>query len=440
MENITMKPIKASKNNTYLEYDISIISEYDPKIQLEKTTKALSVILKETTHGIKVSEALEIDFIKPIDDKIQTAYFKTKAKAITTRDHMVRRVLGDINNELLNKITSWISEGSGWAIGRVKSHRITIIKYKPLRGSSFLPLPDIIKNRKGLINIKNEKDNECFRWCHLAYLFPVTKHPQRITKYKEHKDKLNYEGITFPVKLKDVPKIEEMNDIRFNIFGVDLHDKKSPIYPLYISNKTHLKNGTCELLLIEEGKGSHYVWIKNFNKLMHSQTKNRKEKFFCKYCIQHFTSEEILNKHIDVCLAINGTQKIGMPKPGSKIEFKNHHKQLMAPFVIYADFEAITKPINEKSGKSTEAYQHHIACGYGYKLVCTYDNAYSKPAQVYRGSNAVYKFIEKMLKEEEYCTEVMSKHFNKEMVITRKEEQKFKKSQFCHICGEKYTK
>ena len=35
-----MKPIKVSKNNTYLDYDISIISEYDPKIQLEKNNKS----------------------------------------------------------------------------------------------------------------------------------------------------------------------------------------------------------------------------------------------------------------------------------------------------------------------------------------------------------------------------------------------------------------
>ena len=38
----------------------------------------------------------------------------------------------------------------------------------------------------------------------------------------------------------------------------------------------------------------------------------------------------------------------------------------MAPFVIYADFECITVPINEKH----EAYQDHKACGYGYKKVC----------------------------------------------------------------------
>ena len=77
-----------------------------------------------------------------------------------------------------------------------------------------------------------------------------------------------------------------MNDIKFNVFGVD--DKQS-IYPLYISNK--IRDKTCNLLLIE----NHYVWIKDFNKLMNTQSKDNHKLFFCYCCVQHFTSEEILN-------------------------------------------------------------------------------------------------------------------------------------------------
>lgn len=31
------------------------------------------------------------------------------------------------------------------------------------------------------------------------------------------------------------------------------------------------------------------------------------------------------------------------------------------------------------------------------KKLCCYDDRYSKPVQIYKGENAVYKFIEKML-------------------------------------------
>ena len=69
---------------------------------------------------------------------------------------------------------------------------------------------------------------------------------------------------------------------------------------------------TCYLLLIENGNKNHYVWIKDFNKLMKS--KNSRKLFFCGYCLQHFTSKNILKNHTEGCLKINGTQKVKMPR------------------------------------------------------------------------------------------------------------------------------
>ena len=73
----------------------------------------------------------------------------------------------------------------------------------------------------------------------------------------------------------------------------------------------------------------------------------------------------------------------------------------MARFVIYADFECITVPTKEEDGKQkTVAYQEHKACGFGYKIVCQYDDKYSKPYKGYRGENAVYKLIENLSEEQ----------------------------------------
>ena len=140
-----------------------------------------------------------------------------------------------------------------------------------------------------------------------------------------------------------------------------------------------------------------------------------------------------------------------MPKQGENIlKFNNFHKQLPVPFVIYADFEAITKKVegckqsaemeNEKNKRSyTEAYLTHEDCGCAYKVICCYDDKYSKPIQTYRGENAVYKFMEKMLEEVEYCKAVVKKRFNKPLVMTDNDEQCFRTMDGCHICGEKYT-
>ena len=87
----------------------------------------------------------------------------------------------------------------------------------------------------------------------------------------------------------------------------------------------------------------------------------------------------------------------------------------------------------------TEAYQRHTDCSYGYKLVCCYDNKYTKPIQLYRGEKAVYKFMENILEEVKYCKRVMKKYFNKPLRMTEENEQEFKKATTCHICDKKYT-
>ena len=183
-----------------------------------------------------------------------------------------------------------------------------------------------------------------------------------------------------------------MNDIKFNVFCID--DKQS-IYRLYIYNKICGK--ACNLLLIENDNKNHYVWIKDFNRLMNAQSKHKHTFFFCYYCLQHFTSTNILKSYAEGCLKINGTQKVKMPCKDKNILFINFHKQLMAPFVIYSNFECITVPITEKHGNNSEPYQEPKACGYGYKIECQYDDKYSKPYKDYRGENAVYKLIENLL-------------------------------------------
>ena len=190
---------------------------------------------------------------------------------------------------------------------------------------------------------------------------------------------------------------------------------------------------------------NHYVLIKDFNRFMYNQTKHKERKNFCMHCLQGFSSEEILTKHRENCIQINGEQAINMPdKSNNVLKFNNFHKQQTVPFVIYADFEAITEkiqgctPSDDKS--YTEAYQNHKDCGYGYKVVCCYDDNYTKQEQIYRGENAVHLFLEAMLEEVKYCKKVMKKHFNKSLKMTEKDKAEFEKAKKCHICEKKYTK
>ena len=172
------------------------------------------------------------------------------------------------------------------------------------------------------------------------------------------------------------------------------------------------------LLLITKDRKKHYVLIKDFNAFMYNQSKHREKKHFCMYCLQCFSSERILANHVNNCLTINGAKAINMPKQGENIlKFNNFHKQLLVPFVIYANFEAITKKV-QGCEQSEEMEKDKDTC-------------------IYRRENAVYKFMEKMLEEVEYCKAVIKKHFNKPLVMTEVDKQNFKTMDRCHICGEK---
>ena len=139
--------------------------------------------------GFKFIEMLEVTFEKQtINSKTgervsiyKTAFFNGKAKTITKAND-IEPELSMSRQEILNTIDKWVSEGSGWVINRIDGHYINVTTYQPLNGPSYIELPTELRNpKKGLINIKN-KDNECFRWCHIRHLNPQEKDPQRIKK------------------------------------------------------------------------------------------------------------------------------------------------------------------------------------------------------------------------------------------------------------------
>ena len=110
------------------------------------------------------------------------------------------------------------------------------------------------------------------------------------------------------MSIKQIPKIEEQNNISINVFGYENKQR----FPLYVSQKVF--ETTLDLLLIMEDEKQHYVWIEDFNSFMYNQSKHQHRKHFCRYCLQCFSSEEILHKHTPNCIIINGKQAIQMPK------------------------------------------------------------------------------------------------------------------------------
>ena len=425
-------------------YEVPIVNSYDPGVQLSSTKRAIfDLLMKLLTvkRGFKYNTTLRVRLSKSTEDGViyREPYFNAGPFTVTNRLDIEESLDNGIER-ILELIAVWLSEGSGWVFQSVLSHIINIVSYFPLRGSSYIELPEELRNpMKGLINPKNT-DNKCFLWCHNRHLNPLIVHPERITKAdRESVKRLDYTGVTFPVTVKDIKRIEKQNKININVFGYH-----QGAYPIRISETNFTDH--LELLWIQEGKEgdkSHYVLIKNFDRFMSSFTKYKARKYFCLHCLHCCSSQRTLEMHREDCLAINGTQAIKMPEAGSKIYFKNHKKMLPAPFAIYADFEAITEKIDgcqPSDGQSyTSTYQGHKACSYGYKLVCRYDKRYSKPVEIYRGEDCIEKFIMKMLSEVKDCQRIVSEQFKKPLVMTEKNERDFQNSTICHICARKFN-
>ena len=221
-----------------------------------------------------------------------------------------------------------------------------------------------------------------------------------------------------------------MNRININVFSYE----NKVFYPVYLSD--HCFSDVLDLLLISNGFTNHYVYIKDFNRLMFSKTKNKNKRYLCKSCLQYFSSEKVLVDHIEDCLIINSGQNVKLEK--GFIEFKIYSRQIPVPFKVYADFECLLKGcdvgVDNDCFSYTKKYQDHIPCSFAYKVACI-DNKFSKNDVLCRGKTAVYKFIQCIFRKYDYCRRVMKKHFNNNLVMTAEQNEEFGKNNICWICG-----
>ena len=164
--------------------------------------------------------------------------------------------------EIKERLAIHLRNGSGWYFKEVISFEIHIVDYKPIKGSSYIPLPNFIMRKNAIINIKNE-DDKCFLWSVLRYLHPKQIHGERLTDLIKYENDLNFKGIEFPVKVKDIQKFENQNPNLpgINVFSINDNDK---IYLLRLNQKDAKKS--IDLFFSEDEK-QHYSLIKKLFKI-----------------------------------------------------------------------------------------------------------------------------------------------------------------------------
>ena len=70
-----------------------------------------------------------------------------------------------------------------------------------------------------------------FLLCHARHINISKEHPERIDQ--EIAEKLDYDGIEFPVQEKDFSEIEVKNNLCVNVFGYE----SGLLFPIYVSDK-----------------------------------------------------------------------------------------------------------------------------------------------------------------------------------------------------------
>jgi len=102
------------------------------------------------------------------------------------------------------------------------------------------------------------------------------------------------------------------------------------------------------LLMIVDGENRHYTAVKNLSRLLKSLNATHKGVYhFCLNCLNAFRTEVARDKHYEYCSS-HGDVKIKMPNEENKwLQYHDGQCQFKVPFMLYADFESILKPMDE---------------------------------------------------------------------------------------------
>lgn len=285
---------------------------------------------------------------------------------------------------------------SGLVITQIDKLRFSYDKFNPTRGGSFIELPSWLKLKRACINVQNE-DEQRFKYSVQCGVCKVHEkdHPNRLYHYKNLEDGLDWSNVNFPSSNADINTLENNNEgrVSVNVYHLDPDPEKKSIL-LYrrstFTNATH----NIDLIKLQDGNASHYIYVKDYNKLISAQTnKTNRKKHHCRHCQHGFKSEDLLNAHVKRgCMTVEG-QTVEMPEEKDLMVFKNHYKKLKAPFVIYADFECLTSRTGSASTKTsnTNKYQHHRPCGFMINVVNAIDGS-SEPF-LYRGEDCMDVFV-----------------------------------------------
>ncbi|CAH2109056.1 unnamed protein product [Euphydryas editha] len=185
----------------------------------------------------KVKFIFNAEFIQQNKNDTHNTFDFQTSNYIIFRGDDLDIFFASLTNTLTNKVSSFEKKDSGWSLKQIISMDMNVNKFNPLRGTSYIDLPQDIRAKKAVINVQNV-DYMCFKWALLSALYPVNNNAGRVSSYSMHAHKVNFDGLSFPIKLNDIHKVENLNNISINVYGLEFNretKRNSVIGPLYFT-------------------------------------------------------------------------------------------------------------------------------------------------------------------------------------------------------------
>ena len=139
---------------------------------------------------------------------------------------------------------------------------------------------------------------------------PANHNPRRITKADKYFVKrLDPKDIKLPVKTRDFHRIGKKNSIRINVFGYENKAK----HPIHVSKKILRRKTCCLIIDGRRRKKKQYILINrliDFNRFIYDHSLHHARKYFCRYCLHAFITEETLKHHIKDCFKIMANKRL----------------------------------------------------------------------------------------------------------------------------------
>ena len=249
-------------------------------------------------------------------------------------------------------------DASNYIFDRVVLLEYHFHKVSLKRGSSYIPSPEWIINKKSTLDPHNKEDNWCFLFAIVLMLNhqSIPNNPQRVNNLMPLIPNYNWDNIEFPAGHKEYTIFERDNcDIALNILYVP--HKTQEKRPAYISKHNKMQDIHANLLMIASGYGDwHYLPIKCIPALLQGLTSTHNGDFYCLNCFHSYRTQATLEKHERICYN-NDHCAIVMPDEKHKyISSTLGKNSLRIPLVIYADIECLLMKMDSCENTSNNSY------------------------------------------------------------------------------------